>query len=463
MLARAAPAAIALWVLYFFRISCTGMLGPDEPRYAAIGREMAQSGDWITPRLWGEPWFEKPPLNYWMTAAAFRLGFNEDLAPRLPVALISVGFLAFFWRMMAREFGGRAGAASAMVLGTSAGWVAFSQTGVTDLPMSACFAAAALCTLRPGRAWGMAAGALLGLAVLAKGLVPLVLALPVIWYGRKRISPAALAAFAVVAVPWYALVWMRNGAAFADEFFWKHHFSRFSSGRLMHVQPFWYYLPVLLAGLFPWTPLLAGLRWKRIAADWRCRMFAAWAAVGLIFFSAAANKLPGYALPLLPPLAALIGIAVAERINAWLAAACAALLAVVPLVAKILPVALAAGLSRGSLPSVSWVVAVPLALAALVWWLAASRRQALAAVAAGAAAGVALIKIAAYPSIDAAASARPLWRQIASRQDQVCVETIHRNWRYGLNYYSLAPLPGCRDNEKPLHIRQNGNRPPQVW
>ena len=72
------------------------MLGPDEPRYASVGREMARSGDWITPRLWGQPWFEKPALLYWMTGAAFRLGFSEDLAPRVPVALFSVAFLVFF-------------------------------------------------------------------------------------------------------------------------------------------------------------------------------------------------------------------------------------------------------------------------------------------------------------------------------------------------------------------------------
>src|SRR5215468_9824475 len=82
--------------LYFFVLTRTGLLGPDEPRYASIAREMAHTGDWITPRLWGQPWFEKPVLLYWMTGAAFRLGVNEDLAPRLPIALTSVAFLVFF-------------------------------------------------------------------------------------------------------------------------------------------------------------------------------------------------------------------------------------------------------------------------------------------------------------------------------------------------------------------------------
>ena len=65
-------AAPLLVVLYFYGLTTTGLLGPDEPRYAAIGREMAISGDWVTPRLWGQPWFEKPALLYWMTAIGFR-------------------------------------------------------------------------------------------------------------------------------------------------------------------------------------------------------------------------------------------------------------------------------------------------------------------------------------------------------------------------------------------------------
>ena len=67
-------AAIFFYFLFFFHLSATGMLAPDEPRYASVGREMARSGDWVTPRLWGEPWFEKPALLYWMEGAAFRLG-----------------------------------------------------------------------------------------------------------------------------------------------------------------------------------------------------------------------------------------------------------------------------------------------------------------------------------------------------------------------------------------------------
>src|SRR5438046_4773933 len=102
-------AALLIYFLYFFHLTATGMLGPDEPRYAAVGREMARSGDWVTPRLWGEAWFEKPALLYWMTGAGFRLGLGDELAPRLPVALLSLLFLAFFPLFLRREFCSRHG------------------------------------------------------------------------------------------------------------------------------------------------------------------------------------------------------------------------------------------------------------------------------------------------------------------------------------------------------------------
>src|ERR1700678_2920842 len=92
------------YFLYFFGRPAAGIVGPDEPRYASIGREMARSGDWITPRLWGLPWFEKPALLYWMTGVAFRIGLGPDIGPRLPVALMSVAFLAFYWWILRREF-----------------------------------------------------------------------------------------------------------------------------------------------------------------------------------------------------------------------------------------------------------------------------------------------------------------------------------------------------------------------
>ena len=329
-----------LYFLYFFGLTRTGLVGPDEPRYAAIGRAMAATGDWITPRLWGVPWFEKPALLYWMTAAGFKAGLGADLAPRLPVALASVAFLIYFFVVLRREFGSSAAWYSATILATSAGWLAYSHVAITDLPMSAAFAAAMLLLVPLAHARGseetglgggaesaLVAGALLGIAILAKGLVPLALFIPALWFLRHRIRDLALvfAAAAVVAAPWYVLVTLRNGKPFLEEFFWKHHFGRFLSGALEHGQPVWFYVPVLLAGLFPWTPLFALLFKRRLYQDRRALFLLAWFAWGFLFFSASRNKLPGYLLPLLPPLAALVGVALgSRRAPANLAGRCAA-------------------------------------------------------------------------------------------------------------------------------------------
>ena len=125
--ARLILAAALFYFLLFFGITEVGLFGPDEPRYASIGRQMAASGDWVTPVLWGEPWFEKPALLYWMIASATRLGLDGELAARLPIALTSVAFLFFYQWTLAREFGQSASWYATAILGTSAGWLSFSQ------------------------------------------------------------------------------------------------------------------------------------------------------------------------------------------------------------------------------------------------------------------------------------------------------------------------------------------------
>jgi 4-amino-4-deoxy-L-arabinose transferase-like glycosyltransferase len=457
--------------LYFYHLNAAGLVGPDEPRYASVGREMARSGDFVTPRLWGQPWFEKPALLYWMTAAGFRLGLGPELAPRLPVAFMAVMFLGFYWWILRREFGSRAAALATLILGTSAGWVGFSQVGVTDLPLSATFSAAMLLAL-PWIARGdsrplPAVAALLGLAVLAKGLVPLVLALPLLMRGRIRdlVRWRVVLPFLVVALPWYVLCYLRNGAGFLDVFFRQQTFARFYSTALQHPQAWWFYLPVLLAGLLPWTPLVALAGWRSDWRDPRRAFLLAWVLFGLVFFSAAANKLPGYVLPLLPAAAVLMGIGLekAARPRLWLAA-CALLLVLYPIAARVLPAAVAVGLSRAPRAQVEWTWLLPVASAAAVWALARKGNRVAAAggLAVCATAGVIYLKSAALPELNRAASARALWSEIGGRAGEVCVDEIQRDWRYGLNYYSVAPLPDCGQEPRPLAVRQASGEVPRL-
>ena len=446
---------IGLFFLYFFGLTRTGLVGPDEPRYAAIGRAMAATGDWITPRLWGQPWFEKPALLYWMTAAGFKSGLGPDWAPRLPVTLVSVAFLVYFFVVLRREFGDRAAWYSVTMLATSAGWLAYSHVAITDLPMSAALAAALLAILRLSEPRALATvllpGALLGLAILAKGLVPLVLFIPALWFLRRRIRDLALlfGAAALIAAPWYMLVTFRNGAPFLEDFFWKHHFGRFLSGDLQHGQPIWFYVPVLLAGLFPWIPMLALLFNRRLYRDRRAQFLLAWLVWGFVFFSASRNKLPGYLLPLLPPVAALLGIAAAEaRARSpklmLLLAGCAVLLCLVPPLEDALPQVFLAGLSHTALHiGPLWIIPGLLLALACAWCEKTGRRElAVAFISAFAVVAVVTIVERVYPQLDRQVSARTLWLQ--QGESITCLPPTSRSQRFGFDYYADRDLPDCK-------------------
>jgi 4-amino-4-deoxy-L-arabinose transferase-like glycosyltransferase len=461
--------AVCAYFLFFFNLSGVGLVGPDESRYASIGREMAHSGDWLTPRLWGEAWFEKPPLLYWMTALGFAAGLSDELAPRLPVALLSVAFLWFYWRRLEREFGQRVAVLSTLVLATTAGWISFSHAATTDLPLAATFSAAMLLALpwleRGERRGLMPASALLAAAVLAKGLVPLVLALPLFWMGRKRwrdLLPPALVFFAL-ATPWYALMALRHGSAFLNDFFLTQHLERFTTSALQHEQPFWFYAPVLLAGLLPWSPMFVLLFRKRLYSCVRRRFLLFWAAFGFVFFSASLNKLPGYLLPLVPAIAALIGLALAEAKNAkWLLAASAAMLVLIPVVADVLPEALVRGLTQTRITGLPWLALVPVSLLAAGVWATERRVAAAGAIAAAMVAGIVWLEFATFPTLDHTASARGLWQELTEHRARVCVGDVNRGWRYNLNYYSVTPLPDCAETPRPIRIENGPNGAPQA-
>ncbi|MEX2301118.1 MAG: glycosyltransferase family 39 protein [Bryobacterales bacterium] len=468
---------LGVYFLLFHGMSRRGLVGPDEPRYAAIAREMAESGDWVTPRLDGEPWFEKPALLYWMGALTARLGLDDDRATRLPVALMSAAFLAFFYWRLKREFGPQPAEYAALILATAAGWVAFSQVGGFDLPLSVTLSAALLLLLpwvqepsAESRKLLPAFGALLGLAVLAKGLVGPALAvvalLPVVWHRgiplvvRDLFHPKTIGPFFAVALPWYLLCYVRNGAPFFEEFFLRHHLDRLADPSIQHVQPWWFYAPVLLVALLPWTPLMAVLPSEETKKDPRARFLAAWAIGTLLFFSFPINKLPGYLLPMLPPAAALSGLALATRKGGRLAlTAAAALLGLMPVAASLLPPALADGLTDAWPPeSISplWLALTAMAAGAVavLSWLD-RRRAAVAVLAACAALSFILLKWQTFPAISQRAGARELWRQIDPQSDKTCLGEVRRHVADGLRYYSHGRLPDCSSQQRPYRVESD--------
>jgi len=471
---------LSLAVLYLVQLDGTGGVDPDEPRYIAIGRAMAASGDWIMPRLWGTPWFEKPPLIYWLAALGTSAGLPPDLSGRLPVALLSLFFLvAYFW-LLYSEFGFRTAAVSSLLLGTSAGWMAYSFLALTDLPMAAFFSLAVLILLPlvgnravalQDQRWRMAAaGGAIGLSALAKGLVPVVLILPAFWFCRRYLRQAwiAIVVFLVIAAPWFVAVYRQSGWPFIEELFLKQHLSRLYSPVFVHVRPPYYYVPVLLTALFPWTPLLFLLapRWRQhLLRDEKRQFLAAIVLFGFVFFSLSLNKLPGYVLPLLPPLFAWLGLWFEDRrpadIPRQLVVACTLLIAVIPFLTLVLPAVLS-GQPWWPVPVVLKPTLVAFALVPVGFALLA-RRPWLGPMALFACIAAAFyLKEQAVPLLDREVSMRELYRELEPHIDEVCDGGLHRRAQYQFALYVGHPLPLCGTGDFSLKLSQRGNERPVV-
>jgi 4-amino-4-deoxy-L-arabinose transferase-like glycosyltransferase len=257
------------------------------------------------------------------------------------------------------------------------------------------------------------------------------------------------------------LCYLRNGWPFINQFFWVHNFGRYTSPSLQHVHSWWYFGPVLALLLLPWTPLaplaVAGVR----PLD-RSRLFLGlWTLWPLVFFSVSVNKLPGYILPMLPALSVLIALGLNRARNGrfWLALT-ALLLAAYPIAAPLLAAAMESGLSRAPRPDFQPIWLAPLAVAALVWFLGSHRRPlaAVACIALAAAGGMVYLKL----EMGRAVFARDLWDRISPQRGNVCVATLDRGWRYGLNYYSSVPLPDCSQNLKPVQVMQRPGSVPDL-
>ena len=310
----------------------------DEAVYAEVAREMVRSADYVTPRLFGEPFAEKPPLAMWCTALAFRLFGESEIAGRLPHLLFAAGSIVLMVPLGDRLLGRRSGHLAAFVLANSLFFLVSCRLLLTDssLLFFAVATIAALVRALDGGAsgWSAVAGAALGLAVLAKG--PVALLAPVLFCAghfaarpqgfrfRSALSLVArvLAVAAAVSLPWFVLVAHRSSGELARSFLLEENLARFLHPMEGHRGPAFYYLVVLAVGLFPWTGLLvSGLvcAWKggRRAEAWAV---AAWAFGTLAIFSLSATKLPHYLLPALPAFALLAVAAegaVVDRIGAF--------------------------------------------------------------------------------------------------------------------------------------------------
>ena len=320
---------------YLYGLGQLPLLGPDEPRYAQIGREMFLSGDYITPTLGGYTWFEKPSLLYWLIAAAFKIFGVSEWSARLGPAvcgLLTIAAVACVGREVEKTTAPeQPGFAfwSLVVTATCLGLVVFSRAASFDVvvTMTTTWALAffVLRELTRKRVFLIGFYAFIGLSLLAKGLVGVVIPFGVVgvYYVLRRAWPdksvwlsllwGVPLATAVAAI-WYGPVIAKHGWSFIDEFFVQHHFARYVSNKYHHPQPLYFYPVIILMLALPWTPFLIEAlvkvrRWQWRSADSLSilRIFAlAWLLMPIVFFSFSGSKLPGYILPALPAAALLI-------------------------------------------------------------------------------------------------------------------------------------------------------------
>lgn len=329
--------ACVLAVWFGYELGDRALWSPDEGRYAEIPREMAATGDYLTPRLNGVKYFEKPPLMYWLSAGTIKVfGLNEWTLRLWPALFALLGCLTVYF-LGRRLYGARAGLFAAIVLACSPLYDFMGGVLTLDMPFAALLTAALgafLVGVRepPGRRrrWLYGFYAAAALAVLTKGLVGIVLPAIVIgtWValvGKWRLLreihlPAGALIFLALAAPWHALVSQAN-PEFARFYFVHEHVDRYLTTVHQRYEPMWFFVPVLLAGMYPWSALLPHGLGEALPRLWRGRrrqgdiwFLLLWAALPFLFFSFSSSKLTPYILPVLPPLALLLGRSLAR---AW--------------------------------------------------------------------------------------------------------------------------------------------------
>jgi 4-amino-4-deoxy-L-arabinose transferase-like glycosyltransferase len=411
---RLALGILAL-LLFFGGLGSYPLLEPDEGRYAEIPREMLARGDFVTPRLNGVLYFEKPPLYYWLNAAALSLPGRPEVLCRLFSALFGLAGVGLAW-LLGRSIGGpRVGMTAAVVLGSSPLWAALSRANIIDVTLAFFLSATLTCFWlaqekeRGERGerllwYGMFAAA--ALATLTKGLIGFLIPGAVIFFyllfaRRWRllarvpwIGGAVL--FLAIAAPWHVLA-ARRSPDFAWFYFVHEHLLRYTTPEAKRQAPAWFFVAVLAVGLIPWSGALPAAARLFRRGQGRLReerpgliFLACWALFLLLFFSASQSKLVPYILPGVPPLAVLAALALQEaetdpRTRSWVrvgGAIGAGLLAV--LAAALLAVALGKVKAVGAapLPNVL-VLAMPTLAAALlsVWLWGSGRLRSLATLA----------------------------------------------------------------------------------
>lgn len=461
--------------LFFNRLGSFGLVGADEPRYAQIAREMLARHDWVTPVLNGVAWLEKPVLYYWGAMISYRLFGVHDWAARVPTAVMATAMvLATYWFM--RRFRPGSQLDTGLILGSLAGIIGFARAASTDMPLTAMFAIGMLAWYAwhetQQKLWLCAFYVFIALGMLAKGPVAPFLAgfVIVVFVAIRRdwkLIPRTLwipgiILFLAVALPWYVLV-QRANPQFLHVFIFEHNLERYSTNMFRHKQPFWYFGPVLLAGLVPWV-VFAVAAFVRAAKEYKTGsfelFFGLWAILPVIFFSFSESKLPGYILPSIPAFGILTGHYLWRRINEgnepqlWLSAIHSVVGGIL-LGAALLTVYFVLGLkptvTAGAIAAIAGFVTFLGMLAAI--YARGLRMVRLATLAPVVIALGFVIKFAS-PAIDLRDSSRPIARELSNLPEaqithKVAVYKTPREIEYGLNFYENERIANYDRGEIP--------------
>ncbi len=316
--------------IWFYMIGSRTLVPTDEGRYAEMAREMVATGDWVTPRLNGIKYFEKPPLQTWMNALTFEAFGLGEWQARLWTGLSALFGIFLVGYTGTRIASRRTGISAALVLASSFWWAGLGHVNSLDMGLSGMMTLALCGLLLAQRDQASATeqrnGMLLcwlgmALATLSKGPMGIILPGAVLFiytfaardwriWQRLHLIKGLLLYFAVT-TPWFVLVSQAN-SEFLHFFFIHEHWERFTSKVHHRDGPLYYFIPLLIVGIFPWLGLLLQSLWqgeKQTAGSFQPgKLLLIWALFIFFFFSISSSKLPSYILPIFPALALLIAM-----------------------------------------------------------------------------------------------------------------------------------------------------------
>ena len=455
---------------FWWRLGSLGLIDPDEPFYAQTAHEMAQTGDWLTPQIYGKPQFEKPILYYWLLSGSFKMLGESEFTGRLPTAVFSTALVLLTWSFGCAVWNRRAGFLAALVLATGLILCVMSRLMLTDVPLAFFLAGAVFSYWFATRDhekrnyWLFLHVACTGLAVLTKGpigsLIPFMATVAFTLTTRRKLLFSGkgfwwgLAAYAVIVVPWYGLMFAQHARQFWEEFFVRDNFLRLIHAEHPANNHIWYYPGLLLVGSIPWLPMVVMAVW-RLCRGWRANEGEwfqwCWLLTSLVFLTIAQSKLPSYGFYLFVPLGLIIGHTLDEFLERGFVSVAEKRTVIILSVVQCLIGALAGSLVKVARPFEAPALFLSALLAIGVFFLLTGRLRswllANAASSIGLLAGALTI---ATPAVQAESSARPvaeaLLRMRHDDEPILCGKFLVR----GIIYYTHAPVTVLAKNAQPF-------------